>query len=162
MPQRCANYFAPIKVLAPIGVCRTPEGNEGSCPHGPDVEKQVKCRFYRGLKPSIDRPFWNAKVVASFEKGEELTEKAVTCKKCLSLRKNEMDELKNLAIKSSDLESDFNQLAKKCEHFKLEGAENAQIFHSLPLKFCLYYRRLEPQKYPGLCNIIDCPLKYEK
>lgn len=23
-------------------------------------------------KPSIDRPFWNAKVVASFEKGEEL------------------------------------------------------------------------------------------
>lgn len=91
-----------------------------------------------------------------------LTNKQVTCRRCLSLSDDPAYKLKELTIKASDLESDFNRLASKCKHFKLEDNENAQIFHSLPLKLCWHRNRLGTPKYPKKCNIIDCPLKYER
>jgi hypothetical protein len=89
-----------------------------------------------------------------------LTDKPVSCRRCLALSENPSHRLKELAIKASDLESDFRQLAKKCEFFFLEDKENAQIFHDFQLKYCSHRHRLGTKKNPKECNLLDCPLRY--
>ena len=85
----------------------------------------------------------------------------VDCRLCLAKSESPPHRLKELSIKASDLESDFNQLAKKCEFFFLEDKENADIFHDFQLKFCSHRRRLGTEKYPKQCNLLECPLKYK-
>jgi len=91
-----------------------------------------------------------------------VTEKEATCKRCISASPKVEHRLKSLTIRASDLETDFWQLAKKCEFYYLEDMENAQIFHDLPWKLCSHRRRLGTKKNPRKCNLLDCPLKYEK
>ena len=142
----------PIKIISPTG-----------CVHIADYQNILVSgsREFTTLcnhrSPSSD-----STVAEEFWHRWPLTDKQVSCRRCLALSENPAHRLKELAIKASDLESDFNQLAKKCEHFKLEDKENADIFHSLPLKWCRHRRQLGTEKYPRRCNLLDCPLKYEK
>lgn len=90
-----------------------------------------------------------------------LTGKDITCRRCLAKSESSEHRLKELAIKASDLETDFGQLAKKCKFFYLEDKENAQIFHDFQLKYCSHRHRLGTKKNPRQCNLLDCPLKHK-
>ena len=90
-----------------------------------------------------------------------ITDKPVNCRRCLAMSDIPKYRLKELAIKASDLDAEFGQLAKKCEFFYLEDKENAQIFHDFQLHFCSHRRRLGTKKNPKRCNLLACPLKYK-
>jgi hypothetical protein len=135
----------PIKIISPTDCVHIANGQHGK-------EYTTLCNHVDSKRNTIDGRWheWPS------------TDKQVSCRRCLAMSFIPKYRLKELAIRTSDLESDFNHLAKKCEHFKLEDKENADIFHFLPLKWCLHRRRLGTEKYPKRCNLLDCPLKYER
>jgi hypothetical protein len=133
----------PIKIISPTGCVHIADGQHGKeyttlCNHVDSDRNPVDGRWHE----------W------------PLTNKQVSCRRCLAKSDSPAHRLKELAIKASDLESDFNQLAKKCEFFFLEDKENADIFHDFQLKFCSHRHRLGTKKNPKRCNLLACPLKY--
>lgn len=87
------------------------------------------------------------------------TDKQVSCRRCLAQSKNPMDGLKGLAIKAADMDSDFHGLAKRfCSFFSLKSRE----YNPIALRICSHRRRLGTEKNPRFCNLLDCPLKYER
>jgi hypothetical protein len=140
----------PIKILSPTGCVHI--ANQENIAVSGSREYSTLCN-YNDSRYSYGDGFWHI---------WPKTDKQVSCRRCLSMSEAPSHRLKELTIKASDLETDFDRLAKNCEHFRLESKENAQIFHSLPLKWCRHRRRLGTDKYPKSCNILDCPLKYER
>jgi len=145
----------PIKIISPTGCVHIANGQHGK-------EYTTLCNHVDCLKVvSVKQIIFQVPFEGRWHHWP-LTFKQVSCRRCLAKSESSAHRLKELAIKASDLETDFNQLAKKCEHFKMEDKENADIFHSLRLKWCLHRRRLGTEKYPKLCNLLECPLKYER
>jgi hypothetical protein len=136
----------PIKIISPAGCVHIAKGQHGN-------EYLTLCNqtaSYPGFS-AFESNAWHH---------WPLTDKDVSCRRCLAKSESKEHRLKELAIKASDLDSEFGQLAKKCKFFYLEDKENAQIFHDFQLKFCSHRHRLGTKKNPKECNLLACPLKY--
>jgi hypothetical protein len=136
----------PIKIISPTGCVHIAKGQNGN-------------NYLTLCNQTTSLPEFSAFEFTAWHHWP-LTFKQVSCRRCLAKSESSAHRLKELAIKASDLDSDFRQLAKKCEFFFLEDKENAQIFHDFQLKFCSHRHRLGTKKNPKECNLLDCPLRY--